>query len=65
MCLKKTYGIWIVVKTLTEAGAYPQLRTQLNFFDHFQTCATIYYGHSELSREEKFEFEEKKFSFFY
>ena len=49
---------------LTEAGAYPQLPTQPNFFDHFQTYTAIYYGHSELSREEKskFEFEEKKFS---
>ena len=35
-----------------------------NFFDHAQTYTAIYYGHSELSREEesKFEFEEKKFS---
>ena len=35
-----------------------------SFFDHFQTYTAIYYGHSELSREEKskFEFEEKKFS---
>ena len=35
-----------------------------NFFDHFQTYTAIYYGHSELSREEKskFECEEKKFS---
>ena len=34
------------------------------FFDHSQTYTAIYYGHSELSREEKskFEFEEKKFS---
>ena len=34
------------------------------FFDHFQTYTVIYYGHSELPREEKpkFEFEEKKFS---
>ena len=46
---------------LTEVGAYPQLPTQPNFFDHFQTYTAIYYGHSELSREEKskFEFEEK------
>ena len=49
---------------LTEAGAYTQLPTQPNFFDHFQTYTAIYYGHSELSRKEKskFEFEEKKFS---
>ena len=48
---------------LTEAGAYPQLPTQPNFFDHFQNYTAIYYGHSELSLEEKskFEFEEKKF----
>ena len=32
---------------LTEAGAYPQLPTQPNFFDHFQTYTPIYYGHSE------------------
>ena len=46
---------------LTEAGAYPR---QPKFFDHFQTYTAIYYGHSELSHEEKskFEFEEKKFS---
>ena len=33
-----------------------------NFFDYFQTNTAIYYGHCELSREEKskFEFEEKK-----
>ena len=50
---------------LTEAGAYPQLRTQPNFFfDHFQTYTASYYGHSELSHGEKskFEFEENKFS---
>ena len=46
---------------LTEAGAYPQLPTQPNFLDHFQTYTAICYGHSELSREEKskLEFEEK------
>ena len=35
-----------------------------NVFDYFQTYTAIYYGHSELSREEKskFELEEKKFS---
>ena len=49
---------------LTEAGADPQLPTQPNSFDHFQTYTAIHYGHSELSLEEKskFEFEEKKFS---
>ena len=36
-----------------------------NFFDHAQTYAAIYYGHSELFREEKskFESEEKKVQF--
>ena len=36
-----------------------------NFFDHFQTYTAIYYGHFELSCEEKskFEFEEKKVQF--
>ena len=50
---------------LTEAGAYPQLPTQPNFFYPFQTYTAIYYGHSELSGEEKskFEFEEKKVQF--
>ena len=51
---------------LTEAGAYPQLPTQPKFF--FVRCPTytaIYYGHSELSCEEKskFEFEKKKVQF--
>ena len=32
---------------LTEAGAYPQLPTQPNFFYHFQTYTASYYGHSE------------------
>ena len=40
-------------KYLTEAGAYPQLPTQPKFFDHFQTYTAIYYGPSELFREEK------------
>ena len=46
-----------LIYCLAEAGAYPQLPTQL--FSNL-----IYYGHSELSREEKskFEIEEKKFS---
>ena len=49
---------------LTGAGAYPQPPTQPNFFYPFQTYTAIYYGHSELSREEKskFDCEEKKFS---
>ena len=53
------------LQDLTEAGAYPQLPTQPNCFDHFQTYTASYYGHSELSREEKskFEFEEKKVQF--
>ena len=48
-------------KNLTEAGAYPQLPTQ-PFFYPFQ----IYYGHYELSREEKskFEFEEKSLVYY-
>ena len=39
--------------------------TTKHFFDHFQTYKAIYYGHSELSHEEKskFEFEEKKVQF--
>ena len=43
-----------LIYCLAEAGAYPQLPTQL--FSNL-----IYYGHSELSREEKskFEIEEK------
>ena len=50
--------------SLTEAGAYPQLQTQPNFFYPFQTHTGISYGHLELPREEKskFECEEKKFS---
>ena len=50
---------------LTEAGAYPQLPTQPKFFYYFQTNTAIWYGHSELSWEEKskFEFEEKKVKF--
>ena len=38
---------------LTEAGAYPQLPTQPNFFYPFQTYTATYYGHSELPGEEK------------
>ena len=47
------------------AGAYPQLPTKPNFFDHFQTYTAIQYGHSELPCEEKskFELEEKKVQF--
>ena len=50
---------------LTKAGAHPQLPTQTKFFDHFQTYTAFYYGHSELSCEEKskFEFEKKKVQF--
>ena len=42
---------------LTEAGAYPQLPTQPIFFYPFQTYTAIYYGHSELSREEESKFD--------
>ena len=36
-----------------------------NIFDYFQTYTAIYYGHSELSCEEKskIEFQEKKVQF--
>ena len=44
-------------EVLTAAGAYPQLPTQIIFFDHFQTYTAIYYGHFEFSREEKSKFE--------
>ena len=69
----KSVGLWIFwyprIKfcsylLLTEVGAYPQLSRQPKFFYHFQTHTAIYYGHSELSCEEKskFKFEGKKFS---
>jgi hypothetical protein len=60
---KAVQNLMLKKNCLTEAGAYPQLPTQPNFFliifKLIQYC-----GHSELSREEKskFEFEEKKFS---
>ena len=66
----KNHGLGKVIhpkyyQQLTEACAYPQLSTQPKFFDHFQTYSAIYYGHSELSREEKskIQFEEKKVQF--
>jgi hypothetical protein len=37
--LPKEQGTYLLY--LTEAGAYPQLPTQPNFFDHFQTYTAI------------------------
>ena len=49
---------------LTEVGTYPQLPTQPKKNVQVQTNTVVFYGHPELSGEEKskFEFEEKKFS---
>ena len=49
---------------LTEGGTYPQLPTQPKKNVQVQTNTVVFYGHPELSGEEKskFEFEEKKFS---
>ena len=35
------YNVVVTPVYLTEAGAYPQLPTQPNFFDHFQTYTAI------------------------
>ena len=51
---------------LTEAGAFPQLPTQPNFFfDHFQNYTAFNYGHSELPLEEKSKFEFEESSVYY
>ena len=49
---------------LTDCGTYPQLPTQPKKIVRVQTNTVVFYGHPELSGEEKskFEFEEKKFS---
>ena len=49
---------------LTDRGTYPQLPTQPKKIVRVQTNTVVFYGHPELSGEEKskFEFEEKKFS---
>ena len=49
---------------LTDCGTYPQLPTQPKKIVQVQTNTVVFYGHPELSGEEKskFEFEEKKFS---
>ena len=49
---------------LTDRGTYPQLPTQQKKIVRVQTNTVVFYGHPELSGEEKskFEFEEKKFS---
>ena len=50
---------------LTDRGTYPQLPTQPKKIVQVQTNTVVFYGHPELSGEEKskFEFEEKKFKF--
>ena len=49
---------------LTDRGTYPQLPTQPKKNCSGSTNTVVFYGHPELSGEEKskFEFEEKKFS---
>ena len=51
-------------RLLTDCGTYPQLPTQPKKIVQVQTNTVVFYGHPELSGEEKskFEFEEKKFS---
>ena len=49
---------------LTDRDTYPQLPTQPKKIVRVQTNTVVFYGHPELSGEEKskFEFVEKKFS---